>query len=207
MDNDIFELYEIQQFEQLIQGLMDNNYGCCNDFINTNTTAGLRANMHNLSKAGNMNAAGIGNKTNLKKDPNFRGDKINWISEQSTNEFEMVYLRKIERFILYLNETCFTSVLSFESHYAIYPIKSVYKRHIDQFKNQKGRKFSIVLYLNEDWTEADGGKISLYPKDAAQIDISPLGGRMVFFRSDEMEHEVHASFTRSRRSIAAWLKD
>ena len=37
-------------------------------------------------------------------------------------------------------------------------------------------------------------------------DKSPMGGRMVFFKSDEMEHEVHPSFTRERISIAGWLK-
>jgi len=36
--------------------------------------------------------------------------------------------------------------------------------------------------------------------------LSPIGGRMVFFSSDEMEHEVHPSFTRERISIAGWFK-
>ena len=102
---------------------------------------------------------------------------------------------------------CFTTIKTFEGHYANYESGSYYKRHIDQFKSEKGRKYSIVLYLNKDWKDVDGGIISLYPQGEAQIDISPLGGRMVFFRSDEMEHEVHASFTRDRRSIACWLKD
>jgi SM-20-related protein len=118
-----------------------------------------------------------------------------------------LYLKKVEKFILHLNKTCFTSIKGFESHYATYEKKSFYKRHIDQFKNEKGRQFSIVLYLNQDWKAADGGMLSLYPHGEEQIDISPLGGRMVLFRSDEMEHEVHASSTRERSSIAGWLKN
>ena len=48
--------------------------------------------------------------------------------------------------------------------------------------------------------------LTLYPDGKKQIDIAPHGGRMVFFRSDEMEHEVNASYTRDRNSIAGWMK-
>lgn len=198
---------EQAQFEALIQGLIDNNYSYCNDFILPSTVIGLSANIQKLHELGNMQASGIGNKAIFQKNSAFRGDKINWIAVQSINEFESIYNLKINRFIAYLNQTCFTSIINFESHYASYETNSFYKRHIDQFKNEKGRKFSLVLYLNDNWQVADGGLLSLYPKDKLPIDISPLGGRLVLFRSDEMEHEVHASFTRERRSIAAWLKD
>lgn len=201
------EILEQHQFEALIQGLIDDKYGCCNEFISPSTVMGLGANIQRLKEAGSMNSSGIGNKLDFHENKEIRGDIINWISEQSNNPFELIYLTKIDRFIKYLNKTCYTSIKTIESHYASYEIKSFYKRHIDQFKNEKGRKFSMVLYLNKDWKEADGGMISLYPEGAEQIDISPLGGRMVFFRSDEMEHEVHASFTRDRISIAGWLKD
>ncbi len=204
MDNK--EIQEENQFEGLIQGLIDDEYGCCNDFIRPSTVVGLRANIQSLSESGEMRSSGVGNKINPQQDKRIRGDKIKWIGEQSTNQFELIYLKKIEKFIFHLNKTCFTSIKGFESHYSTYEKRSFYKRHIDQFKNEKGRKYSIILYLNEEWKEEDGGILSLYPKDGEQINISPLGGRMVLFRSDEMEHEVHASFTRDRRSIAGWLK-
>ncbi len=198
---------EQNQFEELIQGLIDNNYGCCNNFILPATITGLRDTIQNLTDLGEMKPSGVGNKIDFQENKNIRGDKINWIKDQSLNPFELIYLNKIEKFILYLNKTCFTSIKTFESHYSNYEKKSFYKRHLDQFKSEKGRKYSIVLYLNKDWTEADGGLLSLYPKEKKQINISPLGGRMVLFRSDQMEHEVHASFTRNRRSIAGWLKN
>lgn len=201
------EILEQNQFEGLIQGLIDDEYGCCNDFIPPITVAGLRANIQILSTSEKMKPSGFGNKIDFQTNNSIRGDKINWIEEQSTNPFELIYLKKIEKFILFLNRTCFTSIKSFESHYSSYEKRSFYKRHLDQFKNEKGRKYSIVLYLNQDWKEEDGGLLSLYPKGGEQINISPLGGRMVLFRSDEMEHEVHSSSTRNRRSIAGWLKD
>ncbi len=207
MDKDQETNDEKNQFEELIQGLIDNKYGCSSDFVNKNTVTGLRENILRADQSGVLQSAGIGNQKKHIQNSLIRGDKIKWIEEKSVNEFEVIYLKKVGNFISHLNKTCFTSIKSLESHYANYKPKSFYKRHIDQFKNEKGRQFSLVLFLNEDWQTADGGLLSLYPAGGAQQDISPIGGRIVFFRSDEMEHEVHPSFTRERKSIAGWLKN
>ena len=206
MENNIKQTHEFNQFEKIILGLIDNNYGCCDDFISKDTSIGLRNNLNRLNKSGEMHQAGIGNKDDHQKNKSIRGDKIKWMTDNSVDEFEAIVQKKIGNFIEHLNTTCFTSINQFESHYASYERESFYKRHLDQFKNDDQRKYSLILYLNEDWTDEDGGILSLYPKDAAQIDIAPMEGRMVFFRSDEMEHEVHPSLTRSRISIAGWLK-
>jgi len=198
---------EHSQFEVLIQGLINDKYGCCDDFFDTNTISGLRNNIKRLRASEDMKAAGIGNKTEYQKDKLFRGDKIKWIEDKSENEYEAGFVKKIGDFINHLNTTCYTSIKEFESHYAHYEKKSFYKRHLDQFKSDKGRQYSIILYLNEAWQQEDGGVLSLYPEGGAQKDISPLGGRIVFFKSDEMEHEVFPSLTRNRISIAGWLKN
>tara|TARA_R110002020_G_scaffold192451_2_gene392632 strand:+ start:520 stop:1137 length:618 start_codon:yes stop_codon:yes gene_type:complete len=201
------EIQERNQFEELIQGLIDRKYGCSNDFILPTTVSGLRDTIQNLSESGKMKLAGVGNSTINKQDKDIRGDKINWIKETSINPFEITYLKKVGKFIEHLNKTCFTSIKSFESHYSNYEKMSFYKRHLDQFKSEKGRKFSIIVYLNQDWLEEDGGELSLYPDAKEAQNISPIGGRIVFFRSDEMEHEVLPSSTRERKSIAAWFKN
>lgn len=200
-------LAETAQFEELIQGLIDHQFGVCNDFLSQTELAGLRANLYELSENGHLKNAGIGNKRALHKDKSIRGDQVKWIDEQSSNVFESGYLKKIWRFIDYLNVSCFTSIQTFESHYANYACGEFYKRHLDQFKNEKGRKFSIVLYLNQDWKMEDEGLLSLYPEAGDQQNISPKEGRLVFFRSNEMEHEVHPSPTRDRSSIAGWMKN
>ncbi|MBU2020405.1 MAG: 2OG-Fe(II) oxygenase [Bacteroidetes bacterium] len=207
MNQDSLDLQENHQFEALIQGLIDQDYGCCNDFLSPNVVTGLLLNLGELNAQGVLKNAGIGVKETFHEDRTTRGDKINWIQNTSIDPFEVVYLRKMEKFISYLNKTCFTALTSYESHYSCYAKNSVYKRHIDQFKTEKGRQFSTVLYLNDHWKEEDGGCLSLYPKDKIPTNISPLGGRLVFFRSDEMEHEVRASTTRTRNSIAGWLKN
>ena len=201
------ERLERNQFEELIQGLIDQQYGCCNDFIIPNIAAGLRNNITALNAAGNLKSAGIGAKKDFQNNPLIRNDKVHWIEESSTNPYEKVYLAKVWRFIHHLNTTCFTSIKSFESHYANFGIGSFYKKHLDQFKTEKGRKFSIVLYLNENWEEKDAGFLALYPQNTEPQNIAPTEGRLVFFRSDEMEHEVLPSTTRDRKSIAGWLKN
>jgi SM-20-related protein len=206
MDSEHDDKHTVYQFESLIQGLMDHEYGCCDDFINQSTISGLRNNINRSTENGAMKASGVGNRMKFQHNQTIRGDNIMWLQENSENQYEAYYQKKLNYFISHLNSTCYTSINKFESHYASYPQNSFYKRHLDQFKYDKGRKFSVILYLNDNWLLTDGGLLSLYPKEKKQIDISPIGGRLVFFRSDELEHEVHPSLTRSRISISGWFK-
>jgi SM-20-related protein len=206
MDNSIELKEEEDQFEKMIQGLIDNRFGCSDTFFDGSIITGLQHSLKHLCDTNQMQSARMGNKNDLKQDLNYRGDTIKWIEKNTINAFESQFLKKVDSFRNHLNKTCFTSIIDFESHYANYEQYSFYKKHIDQFKTDKGRQYSLVLYLNTDWLAEDGGLLSLYPEGAKQCDISPLGGRMIFFKSDEMEHEVHPSFTRNRLSIAGWLK-
>lgn len=197
---------ENDQFEALILSLIANQYAFLDHFIDNETLIGLRQNIDFLYENNDMHAAGLGNKSVYKLNKNIRGDNIKWINNDSSNIYEKRVLDKITNFIAYLNTTCFTAIKNFEGHYACYEPGSFYKRHLDQFQSDNGRKFSIVIYLNENWLPEDGGTISLYPKGLPAINLLPLAGRIVFFKSDELEHEVNPSLTRDRLSIATWLK-
>lgn len=206
MDKEIEARQAYDQFESLIEGLMAQKYGCCDDFLDPHTIDGLRINLERSQALGALLPAGIGKEVLYQRNELVRGDQIKWLEKENEDEFEMRFLKKIEDFIQHLNQTCYTSIRDFEAHYASYPKNSFYKKHLDQFKNDRGRKFSVILYLNKGWTSEDGGLLSLYPKGGDQVDLSPLAGRLVFFRSDELVHEVHPSRTRERKSIAGWMK-
>jgi SM-20-related protein len=60
------------------------------------------------------------------------------------------------------------------------------------------------MYLNADWQPADGGELCIYHTDRLQH-ISPINGKSVFFKSNEMEHEVLIT-GKPRLSITGWLK-
>jgi len=62
----------------------------------------------------------------------------------------------------------------------------------------------IENYLNEDWIEEDGGQLLIYQKEQVQK-ILPRSQTAVFFKSDEMEHEVIKA-NRRRMSVSGWLK-
>lgn len=201
---DINEVHE-QQFENLILGLNRAEFGVCDSFLNEETVKGLRTNLENYYDLDLMHPAGVGKNFDYVKNTKIRGDVIKWIDEKTNDVFEKAFLEKVTSFITYLNETCFTGINDFEFHYAYYEKGSFYKRHLDQFKADKGRLFSFVIYLNDNWSENDGGKLSVYTVNK-ESSISPKGGKAVFFRSDVTEHEVHPSHTRPRLSIAGWLK-
>ena len=191
-------------FDQLIDSYLDNNIGIDTAFLNQPLCAGLHQNILQLQKDELMVAAGIGN--NEVKDPTqkMRSDKIYWMDKSHTNIFEQEFLQRVEDFVGYLNRTCYTGINGYEFHYAVYEAGSFYKRHKDQFKNDSNRKFSLISYLNNNWTDDDGGQLVVYQNDTIQK-IQPQSQTTVFFKSDAMEHEVIRA-NRSRMSITGWLK-
>jgi SM-20-related protein len=60
------------------------------------------------------------------------------------------------------------------------------------------------MYLNVNWVEKDGGQLSITRAEGDQ-QITPVNGKTVFFRSNEMEHEVLVT-NKPRLSITGWLK-
>lgn len=194
------------QFEQLITGLIDQNYSICDGFLAPDLLAGLRKNLLAHHTNGAMHPAGVGRHFDFQRNLDVRGDVIRWIDDNPEDIFEQALINKIGQFIQFLNETCYTRINQMEFHYAYYEAGSFYKRHLDQFKNHRGRKFSLVIYLNDHWENRDGGNLRLYVDGERIEDVFPVGGRAVFFKSDELEHEVLASFHRPRLSIAGWLK-
>ena len=194
-----------EHFEELIGGLLETGYGSCDGFLDPDSLAGLRTQLVTYHQQGRMRPAGVGKNFDFQKNAEIRGDVIRWMDPDTRHPTEQKFLGKVQEFINYLNASCYTGINGYEFHYAYYDVGSFYKRHLDRFKSDKGRQFSLVIYLNDDWQESDGGKLSLYLKDQ-EASLYPIGGRAVFFRSDLTEHEVHPSASRPRLSIAGWLK-
>lgn len=205
MQQTIAGLPHTDRFETLITGLLDHQFGQCQSFIDEDLAAGLRRQLLSHHAAGEMHPAGVGRKFDFQQNAEVRGDVIRWIDEASTNTFEAVFNTQIREFIDHLNQTCYTGINAWEFHYAYYAPGSFYKRHLDQFQSDRGRKYSLVIYLNEGWLETDGGQLALYLPDG-EHQITPRGGQAVLFRSEELEHEVKVAASRPRLSIAGWLK-
>jgi SM-20-related protein len=192
-----------EKFECLIQGILDHHFASQASFFEKNLVSRLRNNLLERQAAGKMHPAGIGKHVNYQKNLKVRGDVISWIDETNPDSAEQAFLQTVEAFCRYLNRTCYTGITGFEFHYALYETGSFYKRHLDQFRQDRGRKFSMVSYLNDDWSPADGGQLVLYLPDG-EVEVTPEPGRVVFFKADEIEHEVKPA-RRDRLSIAGWL--
>jgi len=193
-----------QQFDLLINSFVENNVGITNNFLSESLSNSLQQNIQQLQQQGQMKYAGIGNDAIADATQQMRGDKIYWMDKKNNNVHEDEFLNRVEDFIDHLNRTCYTGINDYEFHYAVYEQGSAYKKHKDQFKTDNNRKFSLICYLNDDWVAADGGQLVVYQNGEAQT-ISPNAQKAVFFKSDEMEHEVLLA-NKPRMSITGWLK-
>lgn len=151
-----------------------------------------------------LQTAGTGQNSDLKNDGLFRTDVIYWLDREHNDVHENSFFDIMDAFVILLNETCYTGITGYEFHYTMYEPGSFYKRHLDQFRNNDSRQYSMIMYLNSEWVQNDGGELRVHHEDRSE-NISPNSGKSVFFKSSELEHEVLVS-NKPRMSITGWLK-
>ena len=191
-------------FDCLIDSFIADKVGLSNDFLNTQLAAHLKDNLLALYSDKQLLAAGIGNDSIQNHDKLIRNDKIYWLDRAHENVYEVQFFELMDSFVTYLNATCYTGITGYEFHYTLYEKGSFYKKHLDQFRNNKSRAYSMIMYLNAGWIAADGGELCVYHADYLQT-IAPENGKCVFFKSSEMLHEVLVT-NAPRLSITGWLK-
>ena len=193
------------QLETIINDLSKNGYAICDAFLpaKTITTLANKATKRYLSGA--MAAAKTGQQA---KNTSMRGDSIFWLDENSRKPSVQAYFSKMQLIKNALNQHLFMNVQELETHLAVYPIGSVYQKHLDQFSQGEGvqaRQLSSVLYLNNHWLVVDGGALRLHLNENEFLDISPTAGKLVLFLSSQFWHEVLPA-TRPRISLTGWFR-
>jgi SM-20-related protein len=194
----------IPKYEAIIDGLMTHNFVEFDCFFENSILEGMEKELLKSIEEEKLRLAGIGQGADFEKVKSIRSDKIKWIQNNTEIAAESSFLDEINTFSSYLNQTCYTGITGNEFHYAVYEKGTFYKRHLDQFKNDENRKFSVITYLNKDWKEEDGGQLLLFIGDET-IKIQPNWGKTVFLKSELIEHEVSLSH-RQRLSITGWLR-
>jgi SM-20-related protein len=192
-------------FDLLIDNIAEHSYGVTDDFFTPEEVKALVVILTKRHDAGIFKKAGIGQKTEQQVQTQIRGDQILWLNENSVDATEQAFFLKINDFIKYLNLTCYLGLRGFEFHYALYPIGTFYKRHFDRFRHDSGRKMSVICYLNGNWQATDGGELGIHLPNQQSVKIAPLGGRLVCFEADKLEHEVLPAL-RERLSLTGWLR-
>ena len=193
-----------ESFEELISSYIETKVGIAEHFLSDSLSGFLKENVLDLQKQKLMQLAGTGNTGNVVHNTKVRSDSIYWLDRNHNNKYENDFLDQMDAFVSFLNTNCYTGIKDYEIHYTIYEKGSFYKKHIDQFQNNQNRAYSIISYLNEAWTDQDGGHLLIHLDDQEQK-ISPTSGKTVFFKSNEIEHEVMVTNT-ARLSITGWLK-
>jgi SM-20-related protein len=192
-------------FAKIADGLAEDGYSYVDGFLTAKEVAEIIATPDFQTGFLNFRKAGTGKNISRQINESVRGDYIQWIDRQSAGKAVGVYLSRLETLSQALKEALFLSLSDYEVHMTIYPEGAFYKRHLDQFHRDDHRKLSVICYLNENWTEAHGGQLRLYNANGT-VDLLPSAGRLVCFRSDQIEHEVLPA-SRPRLSLTGWLLD
>jgi SM-20-related protein len=192
--------------ESIADEVAAQGYAVIPDFLSVTEVTGLANDLRTLQQSGEMRGAGVGKDAEITN--NVRGDFICWLEESFASPAQQVYLQRLEKLRLALNQTLYLGLFEFEGHFASYPPGAFYRKHLDQFQHDSQRALSCILYLNDPWLEEDGGQLRMYldeNDDTVYRDIQPLGGTLVTFLSARYWHEVLPA-RRERLSITGWFR-
>ena len=192
-------------FESIADGLAEQGYAVVDQFLSQEELTAIRESDSFTQGVESFHKAGIGKQNDRQINEAIRGDFIQWIDRETAHPSIKVYLDRLHELITFVNQSLYLSLKDYEVHMTIYPIGSFYKRHLDQFKRDDHRRLSVICYLNDDWKESHGGQLRMH-LDSGHLDVLPIGGRLVCFRSDQIEHEVLPA-TRERLSLTGWILD
>lgn len=193
--------------ENIVDGLVDTGWVVLPGFMPLEWVCRLRGKAEIQWEAGEFHAAGIGRGDDQNVDDMIRGDQIRWL-ESSDAGVLAEYLAFMEDLRLGLNRMLFLGLFEFEVQFAVYQPGTFYRRHLDNFRGTSARIVTAILYLNEDWQEADGGQLRIYTDGTAggpYVDVLPEAGTLLVFLSERFWHEVRPA-NRERFSLTGWLR-
>jgi SM-20-related protein len=173
-------------------------------FVDELLLAELRERCLELHGTGALRPARVGRGSREQAAPEVRGDFISWLETPERDAEQRVLLR-LDELRSSLNRALMTGLEDFQGHFALYPPGTGYARHFDRLVGTDVRAISVALYLNDGWTEEEGGQLRLYVGGGNSVDVLPEGGRLVAFLSDKFEHEVLPA-RRERMSFTGWFR-
>jgi len=155
------------------------------DFLTATEVEALRACL-----PGDWQPAGIGREALHQGNPDIRRDQIHWL-EADLGAPVVDYLARMESLRLAANRSLMLGLFDYEAHFARYRSGDFYATHRDAFAGRSNRRLTSVFYLNNGWQPEAGGVLRVYDNDEQFLmDVSPKGGRLVLFLSEEFPHEV-----------------
>ncbi|GGZ39849.1 2OG-Fe(II) oxygenase [Echinicola pacifica] len=196
--------------ENIAEQLYEKGWCIVDNFLEEGFRKELLEEQQDILHHGQFRMAGVGKGGDFRIQPEIRSDKVCWMDYWQLTPLQRRYWDQIEELKSAINQRCYLGLRSYEAHFAMYPPGSFYLRHLDQFQKVSYRVVSCILYLNDEWSEDDGGALRMYlpQEDGTEeiLDVFPKGGRLVIFLSGEIPHEVLMTF-KERISITGWMRD
>lgn len=202
----------MQEDAQITESLREKGWCVVPEFFTPEEVVSFCADLSLLQER--LQRAGTGRGSHHAVRDQVRSDSVYWVESGSrVTPVQAALLSRIEALRQVLNRTLFLGLREFSGHYAVYPPGGFYRRHLDCFQGNSGRRVSVVIYLNSDWRESDGGCLRIYharppfdSKDGVNDfdDVAPRAGTLVCFMSEEKEHEVLPSQS-TRKSFTGWF--
>ncbi|WP_268036770.1 2OG-Fe(II) oxygenase [Algoriphagus sp. PAP.12] len=195
--------------DRIADGIYTQSYVVIDNFVDEIFRKALFDEQTDLLEKGKFRKAAIGTGEQKQIRPEIRSDEVLWMDAENLSLLQSEYWNRVEQIKQLLNRRCYLGLKSFEGHFARYPIGSFYKKHLDQFHQVPYREVTVILYVNDTWSEEDEGALRMYipQEDGTERieDYLPLPRRLVVFLSGEIPHEVLPT-KKERNSITGWLK-
>jgi len=191
--------------DSILEDLLAHGLSVQDGLFAEDLVASIVQNFDERMKQGSFRDAAIGKGLLKKKIRSIRSDKICWIEEWDSPPALKAFYDFSLSLMTLMRQRLFLPLKRIESHYACYEPGAFYKKHRDQHRASPHRQISMVLYLS-DWSEGFGGELLCYDPKGAIRKVSPLRGRVVFFISREVFHEVLLSKF-ERKSLTSWFRD
>jgi SM-20-related protein len=196
------------QDSALVEAIAARGWAVVSGFMESELISQLRAECRRFVAESALRAAAVGNGAGRQTRGDIRTDEIRWLEEADATKAQRRCLARFEVLRLALNRALQIGLFEFDCHFARYAPGAFYRKHFDQFRNDRRRRLSCVLYLNKNWAREDGGELRLH-LDAGETgrfeDVLPAGGTLVLFLSERFAHEVLPG-RRERLSLAGWFK-
>jgi len=187
MDSQLLSNY-LTKFDNLIDTLVETRYCVLEHFFDPLLVSALHTELCQHLANHELHAARVGKDDQAERIKEIRGDEILWLTGES--EAQRQFLLLMEHYRQRLNQQLFLGLEELEAHFAHYPAGTGYQKHLDSFQNDNLRRITIVVYLNPDWSEEDGGQLQIYDGDQLIAEAHPQSGTLVSFVSEEIPHQV-----------------
>jgi len=192
----------------LFDMLEDQGWAVCDDSIAPAVSSRLYQSSETAWQDGCFRPARIGRGEDTTRDEAVRGDSIFWLERRHGDPVVHDFLEWAALVRAELNQRYYLGLRREEFHFSHYPVGTGYRKHLDQHRDSPHRRVSLVLYLNPEWAQNDGGELAIYAPDDESREVArilPRGGRLVLFRSEQIMHAV-LPCQRPRRALTGWFR-